>query len=111
MATQGDVRAVALGLPETTPGEHHGREDLRVRNKIFATLPDDGSLVLKTTPENLDGLVRADPEIFRKVWGERWVGVDVSRLDVEHLEELVVDAWKAAAPKTLVRTFEDAGGD
>lgn len=107
MASQDDVRAFALTLPEATSGAHHGREDVRVRNKIFATLPEDGSLVLKTTPENLDALLRADPEIFRRVWGERWVGVALSSLDIDFLKELVVDAWKAAAPKTLVRAFEE----
>jgi hypothetical protein len=77
-----------------------------VRNKIFATLPPDGHLVLKTTPANLDALVTADPVAFARVWGERWVGVDLARLERDHVEALIVDAWKLAAPKTLVRTFE-----
>jgi len=107
VASQDDLRSVAGRLPGTEPGSHHGREDLRVRNKIFATLPPDGSIVLKTTPENLDALVAADPETFRRVWGERWVGVQVGRLSVERLADLVADAWRLAAPKALVRAFDD----
>lgn len=106
MATPEEVRALALALPEAEPGEHHGRADLRVRNKIFATLPEDGTLVLKTTPENLDALVRADPQAFRRVWGERWVGVDPSRLTADHLAALLGDAWRLAAPRTLVRAYD-----
>lgn len=107
MATQDEARSFALGLPETTSGEHRGREDLRVRNKIFATLPDDGSVVLKTRPDDFDALVRMDAETFRRVWGERWVGVDLSRIDAAFMGELMIDAWRLAAPKALVRAFEE----
>jgi len=110
VATQEQARDFALRLPEAAPGSHHGRADLRVRNKIFATLPPDGSLVLKTTPGNLDALLAAGGGAFRKVWGERWVGVDVSRLELEELEDLIVDAWRLAAPKSLVRTFDHERG-
>jgi hypothetical protein len=107
MATQDDLRAVAARLPESAPGSHHGRTDLRVRDRIFATLPPDGTVVLKTTPVGLDALVSADPETFGRVWGERWVSVDVSRLTPEHLAELVVDAWRLAAPRALVRAWDE----
>jgi hypothetical protein len=108
VATQDDLRSTAAELPETEPGSHHGREDIRVRDKIFATLPPDGSIVLKTTPENLDALVSAEPQTFRRIWGERWVGVDVERLAVERLRDLVCDAWRLAAPKALVRAYDEA---
>lgn len=106
MATQEGAKAFALALPEAHQDSHQGRPDLRVRNKIFATLPPDGSLVLKTTPETFDALMKIDGETFSKVWGERWIGVDVSRLTDEHLAELIADAWKLAATKTLVREYE-----
>ncbi len=72
---QDDVRRIALALPETSESAHRGRPDLRVRNKIFATLPEDGaSANLKTTAINLDDLVSFDPATFRDVWGGKWVG-------------------------------------
>ena len=108
MPTQADARALALGLPEATAGSHRGREDARVRNKIFATFPPDGSLVLKITPADFDVLIRMDPEAFRKVWGDRWVGVDLSRVDRAQLRDLTIDAWKLTAPNKLVRAFEEA---
>ncbi len=107
MADQARARTLALALPEAEPGAHHGRDDLRVRGKIFATLPPDGSLVLKTTPEDLDFLVGAEPGVFRRVWGERWVGVDLAALDEERLGDLLRDAWRLAAPASLARTLDD----
>jgi hypothetical protein len=63
-----------------------------------------------TTPGNLDALLAMGGGAFRKVWGERWVGVDVSRLEPGALEDLIVDAWRLAAPQSLVRTFDHERG-
>jgi hypothetical protein len=106
--TQSDVRRLALSLPETHEHAHFGRPDLRVRNKIFATLPPDGRTVnLKSTRPNLAALVATDPETFRDVWGGMWVGVDLARVDAEVLRVLVVDAWRLAAPKSLAAKLAD----
>lgn len=43
--TQADARALALALPETHEASHMGTPDLRVRDKIFATLPPAGRTV------------------------------------------------------------------
>ena len=58
--TQEDVRAFALSLPEAHEASHMARPDLRVRSRIFATLPPDGSVNVKTTPVALDMLIRSD---------------------------------------------------
>jgi hypothetical protein len=84
-----------------------GTADLRVRNKIFATLPAGGSTVnLKMAPENLDALVRSDPAVYQDVWGGRWVGVQLARVAADVLHELLVDAWRLTAPKAVVRAFD-----
>ena len=41
--TPADVRKLALGLPEAEEKAHFGKADFRVRNKIFASLPDDAN--------------------------------------------------------------------
>jgi hypothetical protein len=107
--TQDDARALALALPEAHEGAHMGHADLRVRNKVFASLPRDARMVaVKTTPENLDALVRSDPETFRDVWGGRWVGVTLSRVSRATLRELLTDAWALTAPGSL-RAAGDSG--
>ena len=103
--TQEDFRGFALTLPEAHESSHMGRADLRVRNKIFATLPEDGRTVnLKTTPIALDMLIRSDPETYRDVWGGRWVGVQLARVTAGELKELVIEAYGLAAPKKLAAT-------
>ena len=105
------VRRLALALPETREQAHFGRPDLRVRNRIFATFPEDGRTVnLKTTPVNLDALVATDSSTFRKVWGDRWVGVELSRVHRSVLRDLIVEAWRLAAPKRLAAALEEPGG-
>lgn len=102
--TQDEVRAFALSLPETSEESHMGRPDLRVRKKIFATLPTDGrSVNLKTSPIGLDMLLRSDPRTYRDVWGGRWVGVELAGVDPGELRELLVEAYCLAATKALAR--------
>jgi hypothetical protein len=60
--THDDVRRLARAFPEVHEGAHMGHADLRVRDKIFASLPDDPAVVsMKIAPVNLDVLVRSDP--------------------------------------------------
>lgn len=99
------ARALARALPEAREGEHMGHPDFRVRNKIFATLSPDGRWMnLRTTPVNLDALTRSDPETYRDVWGGRWLGVELGRVQRSGLRALLADAWALAAPKALAIT-------
>jgi hypothetical protein len=105
--TQDDVRRIALALPEAHEGAHMGHADLRVRNKIFASLPSDPRTVsMKISPANLDALVAADPETYRDVWAGRWVGVSLDRITTRALRELLTDAWRLTAPRSLVARLE-----
>ena len=102
--TQDDVRRIALSLPEAHERAHMGRADLRVGNKIFASLPNDPTRVaLKITPANLDALVREDSATFRDVWGGRWLSVPLATVTALSLQTLLGDAWRLSAPKSLVR--------
>ena len=79
-----------------------------MKNKIFATLPEDGRTVnVKTTPTDLDLLVSTAPETFRDVWGGIWVGVDLGHVSRRRLRGLLIAAWRRAAPKRLRDTHAD----
>ena len=100
--TQDDVREIALALPETTVGSHMGHPDLRVRDKIFGGLTNDGKKVnLRITTTVLDMLVQQDPETFRDAWGGKYVGVEVSRVSRKQLSDLIHEAWRLTAPPDL----------
>lgn len=104
------VRRMALALPEAVASSHFDVPDFRVRNKIFATLPNDrGVVVLKSTPTNLDALVRADRAIFSDEWRGRWLGVRLDRVSLPMLRELLADSYRLAAPKRLAATLKPAG--
>jgi hypothetical protein len=79
-----------------------GHPDFRVRNKIFATLSADETQVnVKIDPANLDALLRSSPDLFRDVWAGRWIGMDVARVHEQTLHELLEDAWRLTAPRSL----------
>ena len=108
--TQNDARRMALALPEAHEGAHMGHADLRVRNKIFASLPNDaGRVAIKIAPADLDLLTQADPATFSDVWGGRWVGVDLERVERATLRQLLADAWALTAPKSLVKASRRDG--
>lgn len=108
--SQEEFRREALTLPEAQESSHMGRPDLRVRNRIFATLPQDGRTVnLKTTPQGLDMLLRDDDQAYRDVWGGRWVGVELARVPADQLRELLLEAYCLAAPRALAVAARSAG--
>lgn len=101
------MRRLALALPAVVEQAHFSVPDFRVRQRIFAALPDgDRSVVLKTTPANLDVLVGLGAQTFTNEWRGRWVRVRLDRVPRALLHDLVVEAWRLVAPKRLVAEWE-----
>lgn len=107
--SQDEVRHFALSLPEAHEHSHFGRPDIRVRNKIFLTLPEDGLTVnVKVTALGLDLLLRSAPEVYRDAWGGRWMGVMLAQVSAEVLREHILDAYCLAAPKRLAARVRES---
>ena len=120
MATEEDVRRIALSLPETTEGE--GRLRFLVAGKDFAWSWAERIHPKKARIENRDvlavrveneeekhALVAADPEKFfteDHYNGYPAVLVRLAAIDIDELEELLIDAWRHRAPRTLVTQFD-----
>ena len=107
MARASEWRRLALALPETEEKSHFGRADFRVRNKIFAGLdPDETRGVLKLRPEVQSMLIDAKPKLFSPAagaWGRAgWTHVDVAKIEVGALADLLREAWRLVAPKKLL---------
>jgi hypothetical protein len=124
-----DVRRIALSLPET--GERVSR-DLRqwvVKDKLFvwerplrksdlAALGADAphGPILGARVEHLgakEALLADDPGVFFTTPhfdGYPAILVRLEPISVEDLEELVTEAWLAAAPKRLAKAFIDQTG-
>ena len=107
MATFDDVRAIAMALPEVEEHRTWGTDiNWRVRNRMFVITGDEGSAgaTIKASLDVQADLIDLDPETFSKaayVGRFGWVSVDLARVDIGLLEDLVRNAWRATAPAKL----------
>jgi hypothetical protein len=126
MATWEDVERIALGLPETDEGTSFGNRSWRVKEKGFVwerplrrgdlealgdAAPDGPILGVRT--EHLgakEALLASDPEVFFTTPhfdGYPAVLVQLDKISVEELTEVVVEAWLARAPKRVADAYLD----
>ncbi len=113
------LRAVCLALPETTERLSHGEPTWFVRDrKVFVNYADhhhDDRLGFwcAAPPGAQEALVADEPERFFRppyVGHRGWLGVylDLDTLDWAEIGELVTDAYRQIAPKTLVARLDPA---
>jgi hypothetical protein len=127
VATWDDVARLALRLPETSERVSRGLRQWVVHDKLFvwerplrkadleALGPDapDGP-ILGARVEHLvakDALLADDPAVFFTTPhfdGYPAILVRLDRIALPDLDEVIVEAWLARAPKRLVKAFEDA---
>ncbi len=112
------VRAVALALPETSERLSHGAPTFFIREKkTFVMCMDDhhgdGRVALwcSAEPGVQEELVAQEPDRFFRppyVGHRGWIGVRLDREpDWEEVAEIVTDAYRNVAPKTLVKLLDD----
>ena len=126
MASWEDVRRIALALPETSEQPSRDLATWRVRDKAFVwerplrradfralgNRAPDGP-ILGARVEHLvakEALLADDPDVFFTTPhfdGYPAVLVQLDRITVEDLEEVIVEAWLARAPKRLAQEYID----
>ena len=93
------VRRIGLALPGVEEGSSYGTVALRVRGKFLARLREDGeSLAVKCGFDERDFRLRADPTVL----------VQLRRVTPTVLREVLEQAWRVNAPKSLIRRFDAA---
>ena len=111
--TRDEFRRAALAFPETGEQETWGHPTFRVRGKMFATMSaDDAAATVKASKEAQAALVGSEPETFSVpayVGQHGWVGIRLERVDAEEATELLDEAWRATAPKRVVRAYVSGG--
>ncbi|MFC5816434.1 MmcQ/YjbR family DNA-binding protein [Nonomuraea harbinensis] len=111
MATEDDVRRLALALPETGEKSMYGTPAFYVRGKWFARMREEPDVLAVPVPseeEKLE-LTAARPGAFFTTPhfdGYAVVLVRLPEVDEEELGELLTDAWRLRAPKRLVAAFD-----
>jgi hypothetical protein len=108
MITAGEVRKLALSFPESVEAPHFDRASFRVRGRIFATIAPDGtSGMLKLDLDAHEALLAAHPETFFSFGGfsrNGATGVRFARVSKAMFRDLLAEAWRNVAPKTLAAT-------
>lgn len=107
MPTFDDLRSIAMSLPEVEEHRTWGTDiNWRVVNKMFAVTGDESStgVSIKASLDAQADLIDLDPDTFSKaayVGRFGWVSVDLARVDIGMLEDLVRNAWRSTAPAKL----------
>ena len=101
----GDVRRIAMSLPEVTEEPHFEYTSFRVRGKIFATAPPNGEHVhVFIADGERDPAIAMEPQFLEKLfWGGKVRGLRVvlRKAKPRVVAELLRRAWTHKAPKTL----------
>ena len=127
MATWDDVRRLALAMPDTAEGTTFGNQSWKVNGKGFVwerplRRADFEALgqrapagpILGARVENLlarDALLADGPDaIFTTPHFDGYpaVLVDLDRIDLGNLAELIEEAWLACAPRRAAKAYLDS---
>ena len=106
MATEDDVRRLALALPAVTEKPSYGTPGFRVRDRLFARIHQDGGVLVLWTAGLLDkeSFIDSEPDAFFTTShydGYPLVLVRLDRVDEARLRDLLEMAWRVRAPTRL----------
>ena len=113
MATEKDVRRIALSLPETIEKPSYNSPGFRVKDKLFLRIrsDDEGGLVVFVSDlGEKEALLASDPKKFFTTPhydGYPAVLVNLRAIGVRELRELITDSWRLKAPKRVQRAHTD----
>ena len=113
MATEDDVRRIALSLPETVEKPWYGTPGFRVKDKGFLRIRSEAEGGLVVFVEDLgekEALLGSDPDKFFTTPhydGHASVLVNLPAIEVDELSELIVDSWRLRAPRKVLERYED----
>jgi hypothetical protein len=128
MATQDDVRRIAMSLPETREGADHFAFSIPVKGKDKgyawvwmervqpkkARVPNPEVLAIRVANlEEKDALLATgEAHFFTEPHynGFPAILVRLPLIEVDELRELLIDGWRCQAPKALVVEWEAAPG-
>ena len=112
MATEVDVRAIALSLPGTTEEQWFQTPGCKVAGKgflRFRTEAEGGLVVFVSDLGEKEALLTSNPAAFYTIpHYDGWpiVLVNLDEVDHDELRELIIDSWLIKAPPRLRRQFE-----
>jgi hypothetical protein len=115
VATEADVRRIALSLPETTEQAWYGTPGFRVKGKGFLRIrsnDEGGLLVFVADLGEKEMLLASDPRKFFTTPhydGYPSVLINLPAIGVRELRELITESWCLKAPAKVLKAFEEPG--
>ena len=112
MATEGDVRAIALSLPGTTEEQWYQTPGYKVAGKGFLRLrteAEGGLVVFVSDLGEKEALLTENSDAFFTTPhydGYPVVLVHLAKIDQDDLRELITDSWLIKAPPKLRKQLE-----
>ena len=113
MATEDDVRAIALALPGTTEEQWYQTRGYKVAGNGFLRFRSEaegGLVVFVSDLGEKEALLGSGSDAFftsPHYDGYPIVLVTLDKIDHDELRELITDSWLIKAPPKLRRQFED----
>lgn len=114
VATEDDVRRIALSLPETKEKPWYGAPGFRVKDKGFLRIRSEaeGALVVFVADVGeKEALLASDPQRFFTTAhydGYPIVLVNLPMVEVGELTELITESWRLKAPKRVRQAYDEA---
>ena len=114
MATEDDVRRIALSLPETIEKPWFGSPGFRVKDKGFLRIRSEAEGALVVFVADLgekEALLASEPAKFFTTPhydGYPTVLVRLDAVDEDELTELIVESWRLKAPKRVLKAYDEA---
>lgn len=114
MATEDDVRRMALALPETTEKPWFNTPGFRVKDKGFLRIRSEaegGLVVFVADLGEKEALLASDPDVFFTTPHYDGYAIVLVRLDavgLDELAELVTESWRLKAPVRVRRAYDEA---
>lgn len=129
MVSYQQVEEFALSLPETTSAvSYHSSPALKVNKKGLARVrvemadeiddltgePYDDVLTLRLPDLGVkEALLAEDPTVFFTIPhldGYPYILIRLGNADEQEVQELIVESWRAIAPKRAMKAYDDAAG-
>ena len=113
MATEADVRKIALTLPETTEEPWYGTPAYKVKGRGFLRFRSEaegGLVVFISGPEEKETLLASEPKKYfttAHYKGGNTILVNLKAIGVRELRARIIESWRLQAP-SKVRAAYDA---
>ena len=113
MATEDDVRRIALSLPETIEKPWFNTPGFRVKDKGFLRIRSEaegGLVVWVGDLGEKEAMLASEPDKFFTTPhydGHPTVLVNLPAVDAGELTELITESWRLRAPKRVLKAYDD----